>query len=115
MLNKDRPELILTGQAATPIDACGPPIWLRSPLPPPQVAIDRILLLTDSVGPGIISLLYRCRGLVCESSVPTAHAVILAREIGAPCMFAVAELQRVRGAKTVCLRSEENRIIARWT
>lgn len=116
MLSEPFSELQLDAMVVTPVVAVGPPLWVGSDLPTASDARGRILLLaTGRAGPGIVSVLFVCAGLVCESAALTAHAMILARESCTPCLAGVAELDRLRTADLVRLLPHRRRVVGLWT
>lgn len=100
----------------TPVAAAGPPLWIGPELPVASDAQDRILLLaTGRAGPGIVSVLFVCAGLVCESAALTSHAMILARESCTPCLAGVVGLDRLRTADKVRLLPDRRMVVGIWT
>lgn len=98
--------------AVTLLQAKGSPLWL-SDLDFSQRVEGKVLLIPGSLGPGIVTLLTRCVGVVCKSPTLTGHVPILARELALPCMIGVRDLDQLRKASWIELRPEKGLIIAR--
>jgi phosphohistidine swiveling domain-containing protein len=98
--------------AVTLLQAEGCPLWL-SDLESSDYAEGKVLLIPGSLGPGIVTLLTRCAGVVCKSPALTGHVPILARELGLPCMIGVPDLDKLRKASWIELRPEKGLIIAK--
>jgi phosphohistidine swiveling domain-containing protein len=105
----------LEATAVTPVPAAGAPLWVGSRWEDGADLSGHILLMAESIGPAVASLVMRSAGIVCKSPVLTGHVPILARELGFPCMIGVSGLHLLRDAGEVELLPHEQMVIGTWT
>lgn len=83
-------ELILSGLAASPGIASGPVKIVKT-----MKDLDKIvpgdILVTEMTNPDMVVTMQKCSGIVTDEGGMTAHAAIVSREMGIPCVVGTSE------------------------